>query len=322
MGCVAIAWRATIATHVIEPARQTLHGHFSRELPPILTIDSDDTVVYRTLDAGWSLEVPTLDGSPHAKFEPRDAELDRGHALCGPVAIRGAEPGMTLEIEIGELRTGMYGFTVAGGWDSVTNRRLGIHEGHRAFLQWSLDPDAGVGRDQNGREVELRPFLGVMGMPPDEPGILPTAPPRNTGGNIDCKELVTGTRLFLPIAVAGGLVSVGDGHGRQGDGEACTTAIECPMERAELTFRLHPELHITSPRAETAEGTLTFGFDEDLDEAMSLALDAMVRLIGERHGIEYREALAYASLLVDLRITQVVNGVRGVHAVLPHGALT
>lgn len=322
MGCVAIAWRATIATHVIEPSRQTLHGHFSRDLSPILTIDSGETVVYRTLDAGWGLEAPHLDGSPHSKFEPRDAELDRGHAMCGPIAIRGAEPGMTLEIEIGELRTGPYGFNGAGGWDSPLNRRLGIHEGARTLLQWSLDPDAGLARDQYGREVALRPFFGVMGMPPDEPGVLPTAPPRNTGGNIDCKDLITGSRLFLPIAVTGGLVSVGDGHGRQGDGESSTTAIECPMERAELTFRLHPELRLTSPRAETAEGTVTFGFDQDLDEAMALALDAMLRLIGERHGIEYREALAYASLLVDLRITQVVNGVRGVHAVLPHGALS
>ena len=167
----------------------------------------------------------------------------------------------------------------------------------------------------------MRPFLGVIGMPPAEPGIHPTAPPRPTGGNIDCKELVSGSRLFLPIVVPGGFVSAGDGHGRQGDGESSGTAIECPMEVAELTFHLHPEMTVSTPRAETAEGWLTFGSDEDLDEAMAIALDAMLDLMGQQHGVDRVEALALASVLVDLRITQVVNGVRGVHAVLPHGAL-
>ena len=112
-----------------------------------------------------------------------------------------------------------------------------------------------------------------------------------------------------------------DGHALQADGEACSTAIECPMERAELTFQLRDDLRLTTPRAETPAGWLTFGFDEDLDEAMLIALEAMLELMGERYGLARAEALALASLVVDLRITQVVNGVRGVHAVLPHDAL-
>jgi len=305
----------------IQPDRPTLHGHFSRDLPPVLVIESGDTVRYRLLDAGWHLEDGIGDGTADPpKFGPRIPELDAGHALCGPVAIRGAEPGMTLEIEIGELRTGPYGWTVAGGWDSPLNRRLGLEAVKETVLSWSLDPDAGTGVDQHGHRVPLRPFLGVIGMPPAEPGIHATAPPRATGGNIDCKELITGSRLFLPIAVAGGFISVGDGHGLQGDGESSGTAIECPMERADLTFHLHPDLTIATPRAETPEGWLTFGFDEDLDEAMAIALGAMLDLIGEQYELGRREALALASLLVDLRITQVVNGVRGVHAVLSHSA--
>jgi acetamidase/formamidase len=286
----------------------------------VLTIDSGDTVRYRLLDAGWNLERPRPDGE-HRKFGPREPELDAGHALCGPIALRGAEPGMTIEVEIGELRPGGWGWTVAGGWDSPLNRRLGVVEGEETVLVWELEPDAGVGRDQFGHELALRPFLGVIGLPPAEPGRHPTAPPRRTGGNIDCKELVTGSRLFLPVEVAGGLLSAGDGHALQADGEASGTAIECPMDLAELTVHLHPDLRLTTPRAETPAGTLTFGFDADLDEAMAIALDAMLQVMGERHGLARREALALASLVVELRITQVVNGVRGVHAVLPRGAL-
>ncbi len=309
-----------MAFHSLEPERRTLHGQFSRDLKPVLTIDSGDTVRFRTLDAGWGLEPPHLDGSPRARFPTRDDGSDTGHALCGPVAIRGAEPGMTLEIEIGHLRTGTWGWNGAGGWDSPVNRRLGIVD-QEITLHWTLDPDTMVGRDQNGHTVALAPFLGVIGMPPDQPGSHPTAPPRSTGGNIDCKELVPGSRLLLPIAVPGALVSVGDGHARQADGEAGTTAIECPMEQADLTFRLRDDVQLAFPRAVTPAGTLAFGFDEDLDEAMFIALEAMVSLIEGRHGLTRPEAVALASLVVDLRITQIVNGVRGVHAVLPHGAL-
>ena len=309
-----------MATHIMGPERETLHGVFSRDLPPALTVDSGDTVVLSTLAAGWSLEPPGGSGE-HRRFEDfRPEWRGEGHALCGPIAVRGAEPGSTLEIRIADLRTATWGQTFAGGlYPKEFNQRLGIDD-REERLDWRLDPDTLTGRDQHGHTITLRPFMGVMGMPPDEPGLHPTKPPRATGGNIDCKELITGSRLFLPIAVAGGFISVGDGHGLQGDGESSGTAIECPMERADLTFHLHPDLTIATPRAETPEGWLTFGFDEDLDEAMAIALGAMLDLMGEQYELGRREALALASLLVDLRITQVVNGVRGVHAVLSHSA--
>ena len=309
-----------MATFYIEPERRTLHGTFSRELPPALTIDSGDTVVFRTLDAGWNLEpVTAIDAKPR-KFEPRDEEKDKGHALCGPIEIRGAEPGMTLEVHIGEVRPGPYGFTFAGGWASEINDRLGVST-QGTLLTWTLDADALEGRDQFGHTITLRPFMGVMGMPPDEPGLHPTAPPRYTGGNIDCKELVTGTTLYLPVAVRGGLFSTGEGHGAQGDGESATTAIECPMERVALTFVVNEEMHISTPRARTSEGWLTLGFDKDLNEATAIALEAMLELMMEQLGVGRLEALALASAVVDLRVTQIVNGVKGVHAVLPHGAI-
>jgi acetamidase/formamidase len=167
----------------------------------------------------------------------------------------------------------------------------------------------------------MRPFLGVMGLPPAEPGRHSTAPPRATGGNLDCRELVAGTTLFLPVAVEGALFSTGDGHASQGDGELSGTAIECPMDLAALTFDLRDDMPITTPRALTPDAWLTFGLDEDLDQAMYQAANAMLDLLMELHAVDRPAALALASTSVDLRITQVVNGVKGVHAILGHGAV-
>jgi acetamidase/formamidase len=309
-----------MATYNIEPERSTLHGHFSRNLPPVLTIEPGDTVHFRTLDAAWGLEPTSGRDKPRKKFEPRDPELDKGHALCGPVGIRGAKPGMVLGVHIDSIRPGLFGYTEAGGWSSPTNDWLGV-TGEGITFAWTLDPDAMTALDQYGHTLALHPFMGVMGMPPAAPGIHPTAPPRTTGGNIDCKELVAGSTLYLPIEVEGGLFSVGDGHGVQGDGEVCTTAIECPMERVTLTFSLHDGPPLKTPRANTAAGWITLGFHEDLLEANMLALDAMLDLMMEQYKLSRLEALAMASLVVDMHVTQIVNGVRGVHAILPHDAI-
>ncbi len=157
-------------------------------------------------------------------------------------------------------------------------------------------------------------------MPPAAAGRHSTVPPRPTGGNIDCKELVAGSTLYLPVEVAGGLFSLGDGHAVQGDGEAAGPALECPMERVSVRFEVLEDMPLRMPQADTPAGWLTFGFHEDLDEAMWLALEGMLDVL-ERRGYNRKEALMLASLVVDLRVTQVVNITKGVHAVLPHAAL-
>lgn len=313
-----------MAFHQIEPERASLHGPFSRELAPCLTIQSGDTVRFRTLDAGWNIEPRTSTdiSVKQRKFEPREAERDKGHALCGPVFIEDAQPGMTLEVQIGVIQPGTWGWTSAGGWSCPLNDRLGVADGDEILHLWALEPEKGIGRNQHGHQVRLRPFMGIMGMPPDAPGRHSTSPPRMTGGNIDCKELVSGSSLFLPIAVLGGLFSTGDGHAAQGDGEVASPAIECPMETVELTFHLHPEMSLTTPRAVTPAGRLTLGFGETLEDAMGVALAAMLDWMQELYELSRKDALALASLVVDLRITQVVNGIKGVHALLPPDALT
>jgi acetamidase/formamidase len=309
-----------VTTHEIPLDRGTLHGHFCCDLEPVLTIDSGDTIVFSTLDAGWGVEPPTGDGKARRRFEPRDAELDDGHALVGPIEVRGARAGQTLAVRIDEVSVGPYGFTMGGGFSTPLNDRLGLSEGETRLLVYELDAAAGVGRC-GGREVELRPFLGVLGMPPPDAGRHSTHPPRSCGGNIDCKELVAGATLYLPIPVDGALFSAGDCHARQGDGEVSQLAIECPADRVRLTLELRDEPALEAPVAWTTGSWIAFGFDEDLDEAAARATENMLELMGRELGLDRREAVAFASAVVDLRVTQLVNGVKGVHAMLRHDAI-
>jgi acetamidase/formamidase len=286
--------------HELPLERRTLHGHFSRELPPVLTVDPGDSVRLRCLNADWRWE-------PERRFlDERDAaHLDSGHALNGPIEVRGARAGQTLAVRIDEVRPGPWGITWGDG---------------ETFL-WRIDGDAGVATSDRGDVVRLAPFLGVIGMPPDEDGIWSTGPPRRWGGNIDCKLLVAGTTLFLPIANDGVLLSAGDGHAAQGDGEVSGTAIECPRESAELTLELRDDLDLRMPIARTADAWVTFGFDPDLDTAAELAVETMLDLIERERAIDRKHALALASLAVDVAVTQLVNGSKGIHAVLRDDAI-
>ncbi len=308
-----------MTTYDLDPERRTLHGHFSRDLAPVLTIDPGDTVRFRTLDVTWGEAAPagaTVGIKPDGLT--RDPELDRGHALVGPVAVRGAEPGMALEVNIGALRPGPWGTT----WTSHRQpwyRDLGVSE--RSETRWTMDDARVFATSVRGQRVRLRPFLGVMGNAPAAPGVHPTSPPRAVGGNIDCRELISGSTLWLPVEVAGALFSTGDGHALQGDGEVAGTAIECPFEQAECTFALRPDLHLRTPRAQTPVGWLTCGFGATLDEATAVALGTMLDLMVELYGLPRDDALTLASLVVDLRVTQFVTGVQGAPAVRPFAAL-
>ncbi len=309
-----------MAIHILEPERSTLHGHFSRDLAPALTIDSGDTIVARTLDAGWNIGPKPGPDQPRPAFPERDRERDNGHALLGPIAVRGAEPGMGLAIDIDEIVVGGWGWTVAGGWDHAINRAFDIVTG-LYDLDWSLDAATGTGRNQFGDVVRLRPFLGQLAVAPAAPGRHSTIPPRRTGGNLDCRELIAGSRVVLPVEVPLALFSFGDGHAAQGDGEASVTAIECPFERVVLRLSLEPNPLLTAPYAHTPTGWITFGLHEDLTLAAEQALVAMVQLMGVLFGFDKRRALALASVAVDLHVTQIVNNVRGVHAILADDAI-
>jgi acetamidase/formamidase len=306
-----------MTTHRLAPETGTTRDTFSREHPPVLTVDPGDTVVVGSLDASGYLARQRVPGED----QPRMIPGARGHCLTGPIAVRGAGQGDMLAVRLTSLRPGGWGWTVAAARDTPVTDRLGLSGGPPSWLLWELDPDAGTGTADRGFVRRLAPFLGVTGMPPDEPGEHSTVPPRALGGgNIDCRELVAGSTLYLPVTVPGALLYLGDGHAAQGDGEVGGTAIECPMT-TEAVLDLVTDRPLPAIHAETPAGRITFGFSADLNLAMGDALDALVRWLQALHDLDKATALALASTCADLRITQVANQVWGVHAVLPAGAL-
>jgi acetamidase/formamidase len=279
-----------VALHELPCEPWALHGHFSRELEPVLAVDPGDSVRISVPNHAWEVE-------PEKRMVARNPELDTGHALAGPIEVRGSKAGQTLVVRIEEVRPSHWGLT---------------HGGADHAVLWDLY--AGIGRALD-RELDLDPFLGVLGMPPPEPGSHSTVPPRRWGGNIDCKELVAGTTLYLPIPVDGALFSAGDGHAAQGDGEVSGTAIETPVQ-ARLTLDVSDEPRLEWPIARIDGAWLTFGMHRSLGQAARIAVDGMVKLMRREFGLKRADALVLASVGVDLRVTQVVNFMQGVHAVL------
>jgi acetamidase/formamidase len=307
-------------TYKINTSNQHLHASFSKDYQPIQTVRSGDLIEFNTIDIGWGY---TQTNGERVRFKSREKEKEWGHPVVGPFYIENAQPGMTLEVKINEIITGWYGWNCAGGKRNWQNNALGISEHPEVTLNWLLNEESKTARTSIRNQefsIPLRPFLGVLSTAPGEPGVHSTIPPRYCGGNIDCKELVEGSTLYLPIAVEGALFSAGDGHAAQGDGEVSGQAIESPFDKVNLTLTLREDFQLKMPRAHTPAGWITFGFDEDLNRATATALEGMVDLIQEKYEVGKTEAVALASVCVDLRITQVVNHVKGVHAILPYHA--
>jgi acetamidase/formamidase len=303
--------------HKLDATPETTIDVFSAERAPVLTIEPGDTLTVHSLDASGYLTPQTTPGEQ----QPKMFSEARGHCLTGPIAVRGAQPGEVLAIELLSLTPDPWGWTVAGALKSPITERLGV-TGQPSWLLWDLDTAAGTGRCNGGFTRALAPFLGVIGVAPELTGEHSTIPPRAVGGgNIDCKDLVAGSTLYLPVAVADAILSLGDGHAAQGDGEVGGTAIECPMTTTLTVDLVREQRPIESIHAETPAGRITFGFDADLNVATGDALDAMVRWMQAILDVDKSTALALASTSVDLRVTQVANQTWGVHALLPTGVL-
>ena len=300
----------------------TRWGAFSAAYPPVLTIESGDTVVLECVsgapdvlpprDAGFTVPPALL--AIHAADPPRLGP----HILTGPVAIAGAEPGDTLEVRIDRIELG-------ADWGFCGHRPLAgtlPEDFPRRFLSHiAVDRAAGSCRLPYGVELALAPFFGVMGVaPPPGYGAISTKEPREHGGNLDNKELVQGSALFLPVWTPGANFSAGDGHGVQGDGEVCINALETCLTGA-FTFVLHKGQPLLHPRAESPTHYVSMGMNEDLDLAMKQALREMIAFICARFSLSRDEAYQFCSLAVDFHVTQTVNGEKGVHGLLRKGLL-
>ncbi|MPY09357.1 acetamidase/formamidase family protein [Arthrobacter bussei] len=301
-----------MTTHHLPAEESTATQVLSRDTPPVLRIAPGDRLVVGSLDAWGHLERQESPGAvtPY-RFPDR-----RGHALTGPVEVAGTVPGDVLALRFERFETADWGWTAAGRRDDAFTSSLGLAGTDPAWLLWDLDRDAMTGTNQYGQSVRLAPFLGVVGLPPAEHGEHSTTPPRAAGGgNIDCRELTAGATLFLPVTVPGALLHLGDGHAAQGDGEVGGTAIECGMTTT-LTVDVLRDAPVEGVHAITPTSRITFGFDADLNRATAEALGAMLTWLQRLYGLERKTALALASSVVDLRVTQIANRTWGVHAVL------
>ena len=316
-----------MAFHRIPATPETVRvGMFDGAIPPVLWVAPGDTVEIETVNGTRRAFPPA--GSPFAPTPAMvaidGAAIERapGHIVTGPVGIAGAEPGDTLEVRVDAIALGAdWGFCGFRPLSGTLPRDF-----DRPFLSHiAVDRARHTCRMPYGLELPLAPFFGVMGVaPPPHLGRISTVEPREHGGNIDCKELVAGTSLLLPVWAPGALFSTGDGHGLQGDGEVCINALEMCLTGT-FTFLLHRRAAgaapLLYPRAETPTHFVSLGFDADLDEAMRKALREMISFICARSTLSREEAYQLCSLAVDFRVTQTVNGEKGVHGLLERGLL-
>ncbi len=309
-------------THALKASPKTVAwGYYDAAAPPALRIHSGDSVEVHTLitSSPTALQrafIPPdqIEQSLKDIFKEVNEKGPGGHILTGPIFVEGAEIGDTLEVRIKDVQLALpYAYTAfspRGGFltEDFPRSKTKIIP---------LDQKRMIGKFADGIEIPLKPFFGSMGVaPPAELGRMSSAPPGIHAGNLDNKELVAGTTLFIPVHARGALFSIGDGHAAQGDGEVCITALETSLTGT-LEFIVRKDLKLKWPRAETPSHYIVMGLDKDLTEAAKLATREAVDFLSTQKKLTPDDAYLLASVAVNFRITQVVDGTKGVHGMIP-----
>ena len=310
--------------HRLMPTPQTITwGYFDARTPPVLRVRSGDVVEIESLVA-FTVDGLEAAGLRRDQIQPALLEIDREvkdrgtvpHILTGPIWVESAEPGDVLEVKVISVEpTVPYAVNFFGPGRGF----LADEFTYEHYKLTPLDLGRKVARFSKDIEVPIKPFFGVMGVaPPAFSGRISSGPPWIHTGNMDNKELVGGSVVYLPVHVKGALFSAGDGHAAQGDGEICVTALETSL-RGTLQLSVRKGQRLLWPRAETPTHFVTMGFDENLEVATRIAVNEMMDFLRKEKGLNREEAYILASNAVDLRITQLVDGKKGVHALLPKG---
>lgn len=306
-------------------------GYIDAALPPVLEVESGAVVKIHTLPACFEEDTPSDPGlvtpDHRAAMDAlvpggSDGRIVNGpvgpHMITGPIHVRGAEPGDVLQVDILEAVPRQdWGFCAILPLLGTLPEEFTDYE--RIHLM--IDRAAGVAATPWGTTFPLDPFFGIIGVaPPKEWGRVGSPEPMAFGGNMDNKDLRPGTTVYLPVFNEGALFYAGDGHGRQGHGEVCITALETALDGVfRLTVR--KDLSIEQPFAETETSLISMGFNRDLDEAARQAVREMIRLVCERSALTRNQAYMLCSLMADLHVTQLVDISKGVHAILDKAAL-
>jgi acetamidase/formamidase len=316
---------ASAAEYTMMPSPQTVHiGHFSAALKPVLTVNSGDIV---TIETATHLDPSAVDqsGTVPAGAVPEYVRAiyrevtDRGpalHILTGPIFVNGALPGDVLEVRILDIDLAVpYGFNAQRPYTGAL-----ADEFPRFFQRIiPINREAKTAEIAPGVVIPLtRPFFGTMGLAPlPAMGRISSAPPGIHTGNLDNKDLVAGTTLYMPVNAPGALFSVGDAHAAQGQGEVDLTAIETGL-RGRFQFIVRKDMKIDWPRAESPTHWIVMGLDPNLEEAMKMAVRETINFLTEKFPkLSRQEAYMIASIAVDYHVTQVVDGTKGIHGMIP-----
>lgn len=312
--------------HILKANCQTVHlGGFSEQLQPALIIDSGDSVEIETYTGFYIYdkappEFLTTEFLEICQHLPAAKKVGQGpHLLTGPIYVNNAEPGDVLEVKLEAISPRLsVGFNaIRPGWGALPQQ---FPEARLRFIELDLKQNIAEFPKDSGIKIPLQPFFGILGVATPESSRC-SIPPGSYGGNIDNRELQAGSRLFLPIFVPGALLSIGDGHSAQGDGEVNVTAIETSMNGT-IRVELRKDLQITSPIAETPNDIITMGFGETLDQALQSALKQMINFLETFVGLNPEDAYVLCSIAVSFRISQVVNTPqKGVHGMLSKSIL-
>jgi acetamidase/formamidase len=308
-------------SYQLKPSSKTVAwGYYDAKTPPVLRVQSGDTVEIQTLVTA-SRERFEAAGLWPDRAEPAWREIyenvkDHGpgpHMLTGPVYVEGAEPGDVLEVRIQKI-----GLAIPYALNAFGPGRGFLPEDfpYERVKVIPLDQERMVANFGTGITIPLHPFFGSMGVaPPPSAGRISSAPPWVNAGNLDNKELVEGTTLFIPVHARGALFEVGDGHAGQGDGEVDITAMETSLVGT-FQFVVRKDMKLRWPRAETPTQFITMGLDEDLTAATKMAVREMIDFLVQEKHMTRDEAYMLASVAADLHVTQVVDGNKGVHMMI------
>ncbi|HEY9820603.1 MAG TPA: acetamidase/formamidase family protein [Candidatus Sericytochromatia bacterium] len=312
--------------HILKASCQTVHlGGFSHQLKPALIVDSGDSIEVETYTGFYIYdkappEFLTPEFLEICQHLPPERKVGQGpHLLTGPIYVKDAEPGDVLEVKLEAISPRLpVGFNaIRSGWGALPQQ---FTESRLRFIGLDLEKGVAEFPSGSGIQIPLQPFFGILGVATPQSS-RSSVPPGSYGGNIDNRELQAGSKLFLPVFVPGALLSIGDGHSAQGDGEINVTAIETSMNGT-LQINLRKDLKLTSPLAETPTDMITMGFGETLDEALESALKQMITFLEHFAGLSSEDAYVLCSIAVNFHITQVVNSPqKGVHGMLPKSIL-
>ena len=314
---VVPAKRYSGKVHLLPATMETTQwGWFNNAQPPVLHVDSGDSIVFETMMHSHNQVVP---GTTIEQIKKLRTDFPgRGpHTLTGPVYIEGAEPGDVLKVRINKIVPRAYGtnFNVPGMFGEFPSK---FPEGQVKYFY--LDLERKVAEFAPGIEIPLAPFPGTIGVARAEPGQYSSVPPGRYAGNIDVRDLTEGTTLYVPVFVKGALLWTGDSHAAQGNGEINLTALETAYKEMNVTVDVVKNMKIEWPRIDTKDAWITLGLDRDLNKALEILMSETSRLLIEDRQLSKEQADRMMMANWDCRITQVVDVNKGIHCFSAKGA--